>query len=201
MLQQVRSPQRLSFLQLLFICSIFISFGPWTVSAARRQERETTTTKTPATPKQAPVAGTECLATDLDFSDFHCLNSPPLEVQCENEHPECQSWADRGECKANPQYMLTGCRKSCGTCIPYHGLMEYGNVPQIAPDSQTRQQVLDKLRQTQAYQFKFAQHSWESFKTCRNISHMCAYWSIIGECQHNPELMQRECAAACQTCE
>ena len=31
-----------------------------------------------------------------------------------DEHAECTNWAERGECEANPGYMLTSCRAACG---------------------------------------------------------------------------------------
>ena len=36
--------------------------------------------------------------------------------RCHNEHPQCQEWASRGECKLNPNYMLVNCAGSCRTC-------------------------------------------------------------------------------------
>jgi len=35
---------------------------------------------------------------------------------CKNYHRRCQEWANRGECKKNPRYMLRWCRLSCKVC-------------------------------------------------------------------------------------
>jgi len=35
---------------------------------------------------------------------------------CEDENTSCQSWASRGECQKNPDYMLESCKKSCQQC-------------------------------------------------------------------------------------
>jgi len=35
---------------------------------------------------------------------------------CRNEHESCDSWAQAGECDANPQYMRANCAISCDTC-------------------------------------------------------------------------------------
>ncbi|XP_071548913.1 hatching enzyme 1.2-like [Panulirus ornatus] len=36
--------------------------------------------------------------------------------QCLDEHEHCQHWASINECRVNPQYMLSMCRKACGMC-------------------------------------------------------------------------------------
>jgi len=38
------------------------------------------------------------------------------EDECEDSHPSCYSWAQSGECDANPVWMGDNCKKSCGTC-------------------------------------------------------------------------------------
>jgi len=35
---------------------------------------------------------------------------------CADTDPNCLAWALAGQCKINPQYMLTACRKSCKQC-------------------------------------------------------------------------------------
>uniref|UniRef100_H2XRW8 ShKT domain-containing protein n=1 Tax=Ciona intestinalis TaxID=7719 RepID=H2XRW8_CIOIN len=35
---------------------------------------------------------------------------------CTDRNTYCPSWANDGECSANPSYMLTYCRKSCKQC-------------------------------------------------------------------------------------
>jgi hypothetical protein len=35
---------------------------------------------------------------------------------CKDSNKNCGSWADRGECEANPRYMLSNCKKSCDQC-------------------------------------------------------------------------------------
>ncbi|RCN29451.1 shTK domain protein [Ancylostoma caninum] len=38
------------------------------------------------------------------------------ESNCCDKHPSCASWAGRGECSNNPEYMLTNCQLSCHKC-------------------------------------------------------------------------------------
>lgn len=35
---------------------------------------------------------------------------------CADKHEKCEKWSSRGECDANPKYMLKFCPKSCGIC-------------------------------------------------------------------------------------
>ena len=35
---------------------------------------------------------------------------------CEDSNDNCAYWASVGECKANPNYMLENCKKSCNNC-------------------------------------------------------------------------------------
>jgi len=35
---------------------------------------------------------------------------------CTDENKHCQSWAEKGECKRNPAYMLESCKKACASC-------------------------------------------------------------------------------------
>ena len=36
--------------------------------------------------------------------------------ECTDENQRCAEWAKQGECKANPDYMLVQCAKSCRVC-------------------------------------------------------------------------------------
>lgn len=39
-------------------------------------------------------------------------------VDCFNRNPCCESWASRGECKENEEYMKIYCRAACRICTP-----------------------------------------------------------------------------------
>ncbi|KAI8104763.1 hypothetical protein M9434_003315 [Picochlorum sp. BPE23] len=64
------------------------------------------------------------MGSDSDFAadDDHDRNIPPrVNRNCVNYHPLCDYWARKGECSANPKYMVgtekTGqCRLACGVC-------------------------------------------------------------------------------------
>jgi hypothetical protein len=40
----------------------------------------------------------------------------PIPQNCKDTNPNCEFWAESGECKANPLYMHQSCQKSCGKC-------------------------------------------------------------------------------------
>ena len=40
----------------------------------------------------------------------------PVGPECVDNNPKCLEWAEGGECRTNPGYMLRQCQKSCSTC-------------------------------------------------------------------------------------
>jgi hypothetical protein len=185
---------------LAMTCSLF---STPTVRAQQQQQQQQ---QQPRSSNQRPEinvteiqnsAKTECLASNEEFSSFHCLPAQPLRMPCEDaKHGDCPKWKEHGECSNNPQYMMVHCRKSCQTCIGLH----QGGVLQIAPSQQTRPQVLQRLVETQEYQHLMAERNVESFKSCFNNHELCTHWSLEGECETNAHYMNRECPAACRTC-
>ena len=62
-----------------------------------------------------------------------CSHSVPVHMQ-----PRCPQWTDRGECNANPGYMLSTCRLSCKSCTPLHSPGETGALaPRSGPFTKT----------------------------------------------------------------
>lgn len=39
-----------------------------------------------------------------------------LRPGCENKHDTCKAWANAGECKKNPGFMLADCKFACKAC-------------------------------------------------------------------------------------
>eukprot|EP00884_Botryococcus_braunii_P008933 jgi/Botrbrau1/18040/Bobra.0062s0028.1 len=65
---------------------------------------------------------TECgkvadMLAELD-SRYSTLQFDLLHAECADRDERCVRWAQDGECIANPGYMSTSCRKSCGKCPP-----------------------------------------------------------------------------------
>lgn len=46
---------------------------------------------------------------------------PPPEEVCEDKNNMCSSWAQKGECNANPDWMHPNCKKSCRKCASMQG--------------------------------------------------------------------------------
>lgn len=53
---------------------------------------------------------------DLSAVPAKTTGAPPPMEPCENLRTDCGSWAEAGECKRNPGYMLVVCPRSCGVC-------------------------------------------------------------------------------------
>jgi ShK domain-like len=53
-----------------------------------------------------------------DIADTDDLKENETEVEevCFDNNEKCDEWASKGECEANPKYMLTNCKKSCMIC-------------------------------------------------------------------------------------
>lgn len=41
---------------------------------------------------------------------------PRSSAGCEDQYPQCQNWAQNGECTINPEFMLYSCAQSCSAC-------------------------------------------------------------------------------------
>lgn len=72
---------------------------------------------------------------------------------CADKHDMCPGWAGRGECEANPAYMHTGCRLSCGLCRPpssaqpvYRDVVFSTGEPNTIPQMDAGDAVLCELR-------------------------------------------------------
>jgi hypothetical protein len=74
---------------------------------------------------------------EFDNEDQESRPSAPLpkvQRECFNKHPQCEYWAERGECRANPGYMVgtetTGwCRAACFVCTHPQPLAPGGSLP------------------------------------------------------------------------
>ena len=45
-----------------------------------------------------------------------CAQRSSGQQACVDDGADCKQWAAGGECKANPDYMLANCKKSCNAC-------------------------------------------------------------------------------------
>ena len=149
--------------------------------------------------EKAILKSMECFAIDEDSNSFRCTNYPKTiqPIHCINEHPECEAWASRNECNANPQYMLLHCREACNKsfCSLHHG------EAQVAAPGVSPQRMLKTLIQTQHYLFDMADRNKAAeklLKQCINKHELCTVWSIRGECSGS---VRSICALACHECD
>ena len=47
---------------------------------------------------------------------WHAPPPPKAPLGCENKHDTCKAWANAGECKKNPGFMLEDCKWACQVC-------------------------------------------------------------------------------------
>eukprot|EP00545_Synedropsis_sp_CCMP1620_P004966 CAMPEP_0119007782 /NCGR_PEP_ID=MMETSP1176-20130426/3245_1 /TAXON_ID=265551 /ORGANISM="Synedropsis recta cf, Strain CCMP1620" /LENGTH=459 /DNA_ID=CAMNT_0006959997 /DNA_START=21 /DNA_END=1400 /DNA_ORIENTATION=- len=156
-----------------------------------------------------------------------CINEKDNEAKdndCDDTHEKCHDWMDKGECDANPVYMLRNCRKSCNTCsvVDHDAMMAlvdrrtelyevggdetlletpYGIEQQV--DSSLKHEIGQIVLNFTFYMehLIFAKEEYAAVKkTCKNRHRMCAYWKHLGECEKNPVYMTKECAPTCETC-
>lgn len=105
----------------------------------------------------------ECIPVNGEQDSFHCLGHSMTTMTCEDEHEDCNQWARRNECRKNPSFMMTNCRKSCGTCLDLH----VGEI-QVAPDAERARAVLERLVATQKYIYDETEKNPQVFRKCKN---------------------------------
>jgi hypothetical protein len=179
----------------------------------------------------------ECIAANAQYTSFHCYDAGSLRhgtggdddeeegdddddgpgSACADAHPSCEEWSDRGECGANPGYMLSQCPRSCEACVNGHA-----GVTQVAPAAHDdddaaaghdhRRRVLRRIGRTRAYvRDKLAMGAAQHLlRACRNADPLCAHRASLGECEASPNgsasaeaaarAVQAACPAACRRC-
>mmetsp|Transcript_10336 Transcript_10336/g.15539 ORF Transcript_10336/g.15539 Transcript_10336/m.15539 type:complete len:504 (-) Transcript_10336:508-2019(-) len=121
--------------------------------------------------------------------------------ECSDRHPKCLEWAEKGECKANPGYMLAECQFSCSVCTENGS--KYGKRQNLNPNNNNYDQLVEVLEKMEKYMTEEIidnpKLNYLSAR-CKNRHKECAFWSIVGECDANPAYMLTNCAPVCNTC-
>lgn len=122
------------------------------------------------------------------------------ESSCIDEHESCNAWAEKGECKKNPKYMLKSCRKSCLVCgkIEVDMGVSQSKVPGLKEEIQQR---IDSAREYMISDFGRDPKKKRLLNLCKNKHSDCALWAVQGECEANPSYMTTNCAPVCHTCD
>lgn len=123
--------------------------------------------------------------------------------ECADEDIGCLAWAVEGECVANPKYMLSHCKLSCGACNDLQDNLQFAGKGAAAvrgsQPSQTQPQAM--AQQNAAAEMQ----SQGELKTlvdddCRDLHQACKQWSAKGECDVNPTFMHHKCRNSCKMC-
>lgn len=69
----------------------------------------------------------------------------PTESGCVDDHSSCTAFAAKGECAKNPSWMLSNCRKSCGTCKASAGNTGDASLGRAVDDPRPRPVVAPRL--------------------------------------------------------
>ncbi|XP_055891008.1 zinc metalloproteinase nas-15-like isoform X3 [Biomphalaria glabrata] len=152
-------------------------------------------------------------------------------LECVDTHENCKSWADNGECQANPSWMINNCRKSCEKC-------EDGSCKNLYDDVQCEiwSQKLECLSNPE-WMMKHCTKACGTGKcagvttsatvttrrpgsgftkstarpvvtttssTCNNLHNSdteCQIWAKNDHCHINPRWMNKNCYKACSGCD
>ncbi|CAD5122175.1 DgyrCDS10621 [Dimorphilus gyrociliatus] len=128
-------------------------------------------------------------------------------LECRNSYgndAECEFWANRGDCKKNPDWMNLYCRKACWKCDS-DKTIECKNA--YKNDGQCNYWASkDECRKNPAWMMPYCRKAClncdkaENGTDCIDRDNMCPYWESIGECTKNPLWMKFNCKASCEKC-
>lgn len=97
---------------------------------------------------------------------------------CQNKNENCAKWAAEGECRNNPNFLLSNCALSCGSCHAVEGWGE--EAAERTGQQRFLQQDVDKV--------------------CGDEFERCGEWAAEGECSINTRFMQFRCKYSCWKC-
>ncbi|XP_023931336.1 coagulation factor IX [Lingula anatina] len=136
----------------------------------------------------------------------------------ENKHPndqECEYWARRGECEANPSWMLQNCRKACKpedcgsdkACVNDYGddaqCSRWANRGECDNNPNWMLENCHKACNPKCVQKDTDACSKDGCRkgTCKNTygsDKDCKWWAMDNQCETNPGWMLVNCAKACK---
>mmetsp|Transcript_32264 Transcript_32264/g.96757 ORF Transcript_32264/g.96757 Transcript_32264/m.96757 type:complete len:490 (-) Transcript_32264:717-2186(-) len=134
-------------------------------------------------------------------------NGDSNEEKCEDDHEECEGWAEEAECMDNPDFMVEQCKKSCRVCFePGVHAFAIGVEQRVDfyDSDDIREHTIDNIRKTLHYMVDEVMVN-EKFlvvrRDCFNHDAKCSYWAAQGDCDgSDEEWMAKHCSPACQSC-
>ena len=131
---------------------------------------------------------------------------PSVDPNCTDSQPECDGWALAGECNANPAFMKTRCRRSCGICGRAPAARRGAAVSSDCEDKSGfcgEWAAVGECDSNPVYMRSSCPvtcHLCQS-KACHDEEpSRCAAEAERGLCRAEPERMYRECRWACKWC-
>uniref|UniRef100_A0A2C9LK61 Metalloendopeptidase n=1 Tax=Biomphalaria glabrata TaxID=6526 RepID=A0A2C9LK61_BIOGL len=110
-------------------------------------------------------------------------------LECVDTHENCKSWADNGECQANPSWMI------CLVSISVECVDTHENCKSWADNGE--------CQANPSWMINNCRKSCEKCEdgSCKNLYDdvQCEIWSQKLECLSNPEWMMKHCTKACGT--
>ncbi|XP_036357035.1 zinc metalloproteinase nas-13 isoform X2 [Octopus sinensis] len=154
----------------------------------------------------------ECYCADSKKSIRKCsdtsgdggVTEPTEEKICRDNHRSCAVWAQMNECKLNPVYMLTNCKKSCDKCKG--GKNE---TVEDCKDNNTDCKYWAGLGECSKNPVYMLVHCKLSCKQCNGTeveekcddsNTMCPVWAKAGHCKINAAYMLKNCKKSCSEC-
>lgn len=102
-----------------------------------------------------------------------CMKDGNESITCNDNHELCAKWASQGECKANPNYMIENCMRSCEVCVKYD----------------------EKAR---IYAAMYKKRSDKG--PCEDDHDDCPGWEAEDKCVTNTSFMLEQCRRSCSMC-
>lgn len=146
-----------------------------------------------------------CSVCEIKEFDHENDSTTMKEEPCENNHENCEKWANRGECEKNPNYMFEHCSLSCRSCLSSITKETDFGVKQlitgvVGENSTQNSQAI--ARQSIKYMKRVMTNIdyAKVRKQCLNKDERCSYWAASGNCKDN-STMWITCGPACHKCE
>jgi len=124
---------------------------------------------------------------------------------CRNLNKKCATWASKGECQKNIDYMKKTCGPICQNCgfeqdIANSTIMDLSEIELYGVPQKIEGEHSDKVRTVIKSALELINSSPIS-KNCRNKDELCSFWAALGECDKNAVYMNENCAPICKTCD
>ncbi|CAI9739477.1 metalloproteinase nas-13-like [Octopus vulgaris] len=121
---------------------------------------------------------------------------------CVDDNSSCPTWAQKGECKKNPKYMLVHCKKSCKKCGDGGGGGGGGGKGCVDENKLCATWAgKGECDKNPAYMLLKCKKSCKQCQKCDDKNSHCSYWAGIGECKKNPAYMNPNCKKSCNKCD